>query len=54
MADLAFADKRIQATKVGKTTTLPVDVREMYERLNALSLGGGILPTLINVSTLCG
>jgi hypothetical protein len=46
MADLAFADKRIQATDIGNTT-LPKDVREMYKRLNALSVGEGILPTLL-------
>ena len=55
MADLAFADKRIQATKIGSNPTqLPVDVREMYKRLNALSVGEAILPTLIKVSTLSG
>jgi hypothetical protein len=53
VADLAFADKRIQAMDIGNTT-LPEDVREMYKRLNALSVGEGILPTLIKVSTLSG
>ena len=53
VADLAFADKRIQAMDIGNTT-LPEDVREMYKRLNALSVGEAILPTLIKVSTLSG
>jgi hypothetical protein len=53
VADLAFADKRIQAMDIGNST-LPEDVREMYMRLNALSIGEGILPTLIKVSTLSG
>ena len=53
MADLASADKEIQETDISNTT-LPEEVREMYTRLNSLHYGVGILPTLIEVSTLSG
>jgi hypothetical protein len=55
MADLAFADKRIQATKIGNNPSqLPVDAREMYKKLKALSLGKEFMPMPVKVSTLSG
>jgi hypothetical protein len=55
MADLAFADKRIQATKISNNPSqLPVDAREMYKKLKALSLGKEFMPMPVKVSTLSG
>ena len=53
MADLSLADKPIVPTAIG-STTLPVDVREMYKRLQVLSIGMAIMPIAIKVSTLSG
>jgi hypothetical protein len=53
MADLAFADKRIQATKIGnKPSQLPW-TRE-YKKLKALSLDKEFMPMPVKVSTLSG
>jgi hypothetical protein len=55
MADLSLADKPIQSTVIGKDSIqLPLDVRELYKTLKALSHCRGILPTVIKVSNLTG
>jgi len=55
MADLSLADKPIQSTVIGKDSIqLPLDVRELYQKLKALSHEKEILPTVIKVSTLAG
>jgi len=54
MADLSLADKRIKVTELGDITQLPLDVREVYERLIIIDDGEGIMPTIIEVSTLSG
>jgi hypothetical protein len=55
MADLSLADKPIVSTQFGNDITqLPLDIREMCERLMILINGVGILPTIIKVSTLSG
>jgi hypothetical protein len=53
MADLSLADKPIRSTEFGTDgTQLPLDVRELYKKLKALSNGKEILPTIIKMSTL--
>ena len=53
MADLSLADKPIRSAEFGTDgTKLPLDVRELYKKLKALSNGKEILPTIIKVNTL--
>jgi hypothetical protein len=55
MADLSLADKRIVPMQFGNDIAqLPLDIREMFERLMILNDGEEILPTIIKVSTLSG
>ena len=55
MADLSLADKPIVPTQFGNDIAqLPLDIREMFERLMILNDGEEILPTIIKVSTLSG
>jgi hypothetical protein len=55
MADLSLTSKPIQLRTFGKDgTQLPLDVRELCEKLKALTHGKETLPTVIKVSTLAG
>ena len=56
MADLSLADKPILTTAFGNDIIqkLPLDVREMWERLMMLNNGEDIKPTIIKVGTLSG
>ena|ERR1700722_6796839 len=55
MADLSLADKPIVPTQFGNDIAqLPLDIREIFERLMILNDGEEILPTIIKVSTLSG
>ena len=55
MADLSLTSKPVQFRTFGKDgTQLPLDVRELYKKLKALSHEKKILPRVIKVSTLAG
>ena len=54
MEDLCLAEKPVVMAELKDITQLPLDISELYRKLQTLNNGVGILPTVIKVSTLAG